>query len=312
MNSYKIYLTQNHRPLTMNLTKLSVILLLIITVLTTACNPHGKNGNEPKLFVDFDSISVRLKYAECVFTIPSPQQTSELIKNCNLEFNPDLLAPNDKESEYNTTFKKSLALGIWGTNISYLNLYNQKELAIKYLESIKQTLSDMEIYPFIDNKLVNKLMDNFGNNDSITFYLAELYQQSNNLLESNERRDLCALIIAGGWIESFYYLTSLYESTKDDRLFQSLLFQGELLGNLIKVLSPFYKKSSEYTHLVDELITISYEFEVIDKENRTHSVNTDTILKFTRINNETQYILSGSKLERLHKMVSEFRNKIVN
>lgn len=296
----------------MNLSKSSVILLLFFSVFVAACNTHGKYSNEPKLFADFDSISVRLKYAECVFTIPSPQQTSELIKNCNLQFNPDLLAPTDKESEYNTTFKKSLALGIWGANISYLNLYKQKELAIKYLENIKHTLSDMEIYQLIDNGLVNKLMDNFGNNDSITFYLAELYQQSNNLLESNERRDLSALIVAGGWIESFYYITSLYESSKDDRLFQTLLFHGELLDNLIKMLSPFYKKSSEYTDLVDELVTISYEFEAIDKVTRTHSVNTDTILTITRINNETQYILTGSKLERLHKMVSAFRNKIVN
>ncbi|HEX2936524.1 MAG TPA: hypothetical protein VHO72_14305 [Bacteroidales bacterium] len=296
----------------MNLSKLSVILWLSFAVFVTACNLHGKNSNEPKLFVDFDSISVHLKYADCAFTIPSPQQTSELIRICNLEFNPNLLAPTDKESEYNTTFKKSLALGIWGANISYLNLYRQKELANKYFHSIKRTLIDMEIYPLIDNKLADKLMDNFGDNDSITYYLAELYRQSSNLLESNERRDLNALIIAGGWIESFFYITSLYESTKDERLFQTLLYQGELLGNLIKILSPFYKKSPEYTNLVDGLIKISYEFEVIDKENRTNSIKTDTILKFTIINNDAKYILTGSKLERLHKMVSAFRNKTEN
>lgn len=295
----------------MNLSKL-LNLLFIFSLIFAACNTHGKLSNEPKLFVDFDSISIRLKYAESVFAIPSPNQTTELIRACKLEFNPNLLAPADKESEYNTTFKKSLALGIWGANISYLNLYNQKELAIKHLENIKHTLTDMEIYPLIDNNLLNKLMDNFGNNDSITYYLAELYRQSNNLLEDNERRDLSALIIAGGWIESFYYITSLYENTKDNRLFQTLLFQGELLSNLIKILSPFYKKSSEYTELIDELINISYEFEVIDKVSRTNSVNTDTILNFTQINNQTKYILTGSKLERLHKMVSAFRNQIVN
>jgi hypothetical protein len=296
----------------MKLTKIPVLFALTFSILSTGCNLRGRQNSGPDLFVDFDSISVRLKYAECLFTIPSPNQTSELIKKCNLEFNPELLAPTNKASDYNTTFKKSMALGFWGANISYLNLYRQKELAIKYFSNIKSTLNEMEIYPLIDQKLPDKLLDSFGNNDSVTFYLAELYRTSNYLLETNERRDLTALIIAGGWIESFYYITSLYETTKDSRLFQDILYQGELLNNLIKILSPFYEKSPEYTNLVDDLISISYEFDVIDKINRTNSVNTDTILKFTRINNETHFILTGSKLERLFKLVSALRNRMIN
>ncbi len=295
----------------MKLFKIFVLFALTFSFLYAGCNFQGNNSNEPELFVDFDSISVRLKYAESVFTIPSPNQTSELIKNCKLEFKPELLAPTNKASDYNTTFKKSLVLGVWGANISYLNLYRQKELALKYFHNVQGTLTDMEIYPLIEKELANKLVESFGNNDSVTFYLAELYSNSNSLFESNERKDISALIIAGGWIESFYYITSLYESSKDDRLFQYILYQGELLNNLIKLLAPFYEKSPEYTNLIDELISISYEFDVIDKTSRTNSVNTDTILNFTRINNETQFVLTGSKLERLHKMVSAFRNSII-
>jgi hypothetical protein len=193
-----------------------------------------------------------------------------------------------------------------------LNLYQQKEAANKYLLNIKTTLIDLEIYQSIDKTLIDNLMRDFGNNDSVTYYLAELYRTSNHILKSNEHSDLSALLIAGGWIESFYYLTSLYTQTKNEQLFEVILYQGEILNNLLKILSPFYEKSIEYTEFIDGLISISYEFDVIDKISKTNHIQTDTISHITNIDNTAHFILSGSKMGDLYQIVSAFRNKILN
>jgi hypothetical protein len=285
--------------------------LITLLFLFSCDSQRTKNGSSTPSF-ETDSISLKLKYAENSFVVPSPNQTSLLLKKSNIQYYDNLVAPPGTIEKYTTTSKRALALGIFGADLSYLNLYGQRETAMKYLQNVQSLMNDLEILSSIDKTVLKKIESNFGNNDSVLYYLADLYKSSDLLLKANDRRDICSLIIAGGWIESFYFLTEINSRTHKDDIFTLVLYQSDILDNLIKLLSPYYEKSSDFTSLIDDLVNIAYEFDVVDKVQITTKVETDTIQKLTRIQNQAKNILTGSKLDSLGRYASGLRNKILN
>jgi hypothetical protein len=288
------------------------VLTAFIVFALTSCFGDKPNTTDQSLALDFDSVSVKLKYSETLFVIPSPDQTTALLKKCHIGFRQNILASKINPEAYTTTLKKALILGVTGADLSYLNLYSQKELASKYLGNLQMLMNDLDLTQYLDLKTVDKLSDNFGNHDSVLYYISGLFKQCDRFLKLNDRRDIGALIIAGGWIESFYFLTELYSETKSAQLHELILYQKDILNNLVKIISPFYEKTTEYKELIDDMINLAYEFDVVDKTSKINSILTDTVARKTTINNETQYMLTGSKLDGIITSIRNLRNKLIS
>jgi len=284
-------------------------ILCIIALLSFSCLGEKKSNQSGALDFETDSTSLNLKYAETIFTIPSPSQTLFLLKNLNQEFNPSIISLPNKPEKYNTTFNRSIMLGIWGADISYLNLYNQKELGIQYLQNMMKLLDEMDLTEPFDGDFFKRVETNFGNNDSVSLYLSEAFRKCDEYLKFNDQQEIGTLIITGGWIESFYFLINLYDNTNDKQIFALILYHKEIIDNLIKLLSPLYNKSIEYTDLIDDITNIAYEFDVIDTEKGIDIINSDSINNKTIVKNKLNFILSGSKPDKLAKLVEDLRNK---
>jgi hypothetical protein len=284
---------------------------LLIILINSSCRNEKHRNSSSGISVNMDSTYLKLIYAEAIFTIPSPNQTLVLLKETNTEFNPELLSSALKLEKYNTTFKKSLVLGVLGADISYLYLYSQKEIALHYLDNIHSLLENLEITKPFQPAFFKKIEENFGNNDTVLIYLSELYRKCDEYLKYNDRNEIGTLIIAGGWIESFYILTKLYSKTNDKRLFTLILYQKEIINNLIKILSPLYKKSTEYKGLIDDITDIAYEFDVVDSKESIIDIFSDTTQNITFVKNETKYVLSGSQLEGLLTLALKLREKYI-
>lgn len=289
--------------------KLLTPLLLLEFLLS--CGNENRTATSSSPAFETDSVSLRLKYAETSFVVPSPSQTSILLKKSNVQFNDNLLSPLNSLEKFTTTTKKSLALGIYGADLSYLNLYEQKESAIRYLQNIQSLLNDLQISPSIDRSILKKIEANFGNNDTVLQYLASLYDNTDLYLKANDRKDICSLVVAGGWIESFYFLTEIYDQTHKEDIFTLILYQSYILDNVIKLLSPYYEKSPEYTQLIDALVNIAYEFDVVDKVQSITKTETDPVKRLTIVQNQAKHSLTGSKLDNLVKYADNLRNKII-
>jgi hypothetical protein len=287
---------------------LKTFFLPITILLLFSCGSRNeKRANIISL--DIDSVSLKLKYADAIFTIPSPNQTLLLLKNYDGSFNINILGPAAKTEKYTTTFKKSIVLGMYGADVCLLNLYNQKELALHYLTNIKNMVEDLNLGESIPENFFNKIEEHFGNNDTVINYLAILYKECDEYLKNNDRYDIGSLIITGGWIESFYILTNLYSKNKDQKLFALILYQKEVIDNLIKLLAPLYNANGEYKNLIDDLTNIAYEFDVIDTNQTINSIFSDTLNKTTTVRNESEFQLTGSQLENIHLLAQKIRDK---
>ena len=113
---------------------LQIVVIIISLLLSYSCSDaaRSKNNTDSKT----DSTSRKAKSLENEFTVPSPDQTVYLINKYNVEFDERLLCPLKDIESLNTTFDKSLIMGMWGADLSYLALHDQKEQCRKYLGKI--------------------------------------------------------------------------------------------------------------------------------------------------------------------------------
>jgi hypothetical protein len=287
------------------------VLIFLIGFLLFSCSTNTKTTVNSTSLFESDSISLKIRFSETFFVVPSPYMVSFLIKKSNVAFDNRLLTPNSDVQKYTTTQKKSLVLGMYGADLSYLNIYERRDLVVLYISTITTLMEDIGINQSGDNVLLAKIGANIGENDSVISAIAQLYRNSDRFLKDNDRRDVCNLIIAGGWIESFWFLTQLYHKTGQDDIFSLILYQSDVLDKLIKLLSPYYEKSKEFTNLTDQLVTIANEFDVMDKLQLKPVVDTDTVNRITTVHNQIRIKLTGSKLDNIVRLVSELRNNLL-
>lgn len=266
-------------------------------------NTNGQNINQGPELVEFGGT---------LFSIPSPYQIAVLVKDLNLEYNKDFLNPTTNMSKYTNNFKKALNLGVFGANLGYLNIYEQTPDAINYFGVIKKLSEDLDLLGAFDAQTINRIETNMGNKDSLMFIMSNTYRKSDAYLKANDRTDVGVLILAGGWIEGLNILCNL---AIQDPLQQEIIYriaeQKHPLENMIKILSPYYNETKEYTELIEALIDLAYEFDGIDINYTYEAPEVDVENKLTVINSKSEVIISDEQLKTIYKKIDEIRKTII-
>ena len=290
--------------------KLFVILFASSVVLS--CSSKKEKQEEEKMPIrEIDTTTVLLKINNTLFTLPSPYQATYSIKNGDIEFNKSLLNPPGNVSNYTTNFQQAINLGIYGTDLGYLNVYDQIPDVISYFTVIKKLSQELGIQNALQVDIIDKIENNIDNQDSLLHYLTGTYRQFDSYLKSNNRKDIGVLIITGGWIESIYILSNNAVNSKNRQLINRLGEQKHPLDNLIEILSPFYYKSKEFSVLIDDLVDLAYEFDGIIFSYSYYDSEVQEDKQHTLVNSQSNVIISEYHLETIANKISSIRNKII-
>lgn len=291
--------------------KLFVILFASSIVLSCSSKKEKQEEEEKMPIKEIDTTTVLLKINNTLFTLPSPYQATYSIKNGDIEFNKSLLNPPGNVSNYTTNFQQAINLGIYGTDLGYLNVYDQIPDVISYFTVIKKLSQELGIQNALQVDIIDKIENNIDNQDSLLYYLTGTYRQFDSYLKSNNRKDIGVLIITGGWIESIYILSNNAVNSKNRQLINRLGEQKHPLDNLIEILSPFYYKSKEFSVLIDDLVDLAYEFDGIIFSYSYSDSEVQEDKQHTLVNSQSNVIISEYHLETIANKISSIRNKII-
>jgi len=247
-----------------------------------------------------------------LFSIPSPYQISLLIKKKHLDFNEEMINPIENVSNYTSNFKKALNLGVLGSDLAYLNIYEQTPIAVKYFSKIKTLSQELDISSGFDKDVVERIDKNMGNQDSLLVIISNSYRKADKFLKENNRNDLGVLILTGGFVESLYLISQLsIDNENDQELLYRIGEQKNPLENLIKIISPYYNQTEEYTRLSDMLIDLAYDFDGIDINYSYEKPTVDVKNKLTIINSKSEVIITKEQLATIREKVKKLRNFII-
>jgi hypothetical protein len=284
-------------------------------ILLAACG--GDNNNSDSVSADSTSTEMNdpnksnlIEVEGQVFSIPSPVQTALLIKEVGTTYNKDILNDPKKATNYTTSAKKALNLGVYGADLGYVTIYDQTQDAISYLTSIKTMADELGVTSAFDLTLMERFEKNMGNQDTLLALVSDAYRAADDFLKNNERNDVAALILAGGWVESLFFALDAANKTKNKEIIRRVGEQKNTLSNLIKILQPYYSKP-EVSELVDELNDLKTIYDQVEITYEYQEPITDAQNRITTITSKTDVKISDEQLNAISEKINVIRENLI-
>ena len=293
-------------------TTLSFLSILSLTLLIIASCGGSKTDEKDQIDKDIldPNRSLNTNFDGKIFSIPSPVQTAMLIKQANLPFSHELLNPISNSSKYTTEYLQALNLGIYGTDLGYSSLYQQKNVSLKYLSVVEKMTSELGLEGAFDKKFMSRFESNSDNQDSMMVIVADAFKKADNFLKNSNRKPTSSLILTGGWIESLYFACELNSKKSNAKIIERIGEQQQTLNTIIEILTEYNKAGSNDDLIADlkglkvllDQVVINYEF-VAPK--------TDEKSKTTTLQHNITVKISPDVLKQITAKVKTIRENII-
>lgn len=288
----------------------SLAIIASTSLILGGCADEAKlDGEVEEVVVDETAANV-LELGNTVFCIPSPVQTAILVKEVGAAYDRTLMNDADNHSSYSTDFQKALNLGVYGADLGYSTIYEQPQDGISYFKTVQSLADDIGVASAFSPSLMARVSNNLGNQDSLLGLVGSAYASLNAFLQENDRDDVCALVLAGGWIESTYFVTSISGSLESQELVNRLAEQKTTLENLIKLIEPYYN-DPQFTELLDEMYDLSSDFDQVVLEYVYEKPTVDEEKKKCMINSTSNVIISQELISSIRAKIEALREQVI-
>ncbi len=286
------------------------LLFLLLGGLLFSCNNPEEISNEDDISQEVtELLEEDFSQAKQVFySLPSPIETAMLIKRAGANYDESLLNKISNIPNYTTTLSKAINLGIYGADLSFVSMFNQSQACVKYLSATKKLANALGILHAVDNSYITRMENNINNKDSLMYIISETFMNSNSFLKENQRPELAAIILAGGWLEGLYIATEITKNTEDKTELKTRIIDQRLpLETLLGLFSKYDKdKNIEMIKKDFEQIQSIYNDIEISTSEITKELNAKT--NVTSLKSKTTSNFSEKDFSKLAQLVTKIRN----
>lgn len=285
-------------------------LFFICGTLIAACTGDPENQD----VIDQDALdpnsSLNTVFDGKIFSIPSPVQTAYLIKSLNLPFDATLLSDDKAVGNYVTDHKQALNLGIYGTDLGYSALYDQKSTTMRYLRSVEKLTSELGLEAAFDTSFLKRFEENNGNEDSMITLMSDAFRKADNFLKHANRKSTAALILTGGWIESIYFACQLNEKKASPDIQRRIGEQKQSLASIIAILTE-YNKGGSNDGLIAEMKDLQVSFDKIELVYEYAAPETDKEKHLTTFHHTLDIKMENGVLNEIKTKIEAIRANII-
>ncbi len=230
----------------------------------TGCNTGQRQEATDLLSDSLVASKVRLDdrmVGEMISSIPNPVEMSSLLQKSGVVYSQELLNPSGNINNYNTNFKRALNLGVYGTDLVYMNIYDRTISTLSYLSNVRELASDLRVSQFFDYETLNRLSESSRNIDSVLFITNSGFDDMSRYLIDQGRSNISVLISYGTWIESLYIATNVkIVPPNKENIYTRIGEQKKVLDNMYLLLHT-YREDPNFTELLEDLSLLRKEFD---------------------------------------------------
>jgi len=299
--------------------KKQLLKLVVISIgfLTLSCGPEKKASDEFSEIGKSDSTG-QINEAtselaiEVIKSIPPPVEMSTIIKSTGASYNSDILNATENYEKYNTNFLKSVNLGIYGADLGYINIYNHKEDALSYLNTVIKLSEDLKVGQFFDFETIKRIANNNNNLDSLVNITTSNFEKMNNYLQEQNRSNISMYILTGGWLEALNVASKVALAEKSQALFDKIGEQKIVLDQILLLLS-FYKSDPNAASLSKDLTELKNMYNEVKIETvyaEPTMVEENGVL-VVKDNSKTNIIITEQTVGKILTTVVKIRTKII-
>lgn len=223
------------------------ITLLLMIALVVACKMGGGTGNSEgtdsinlgdvkPLVHTYDTLGEGLPI---FYNMYLSVELSTLFQASGAVFKSEVLNPTEKMTDYVTSSKKALNLGIYAVDLTYAKAFEQFDAAAKYFNAMEKMAEELGIPADYFESSAQRFDKNINMPDSLMVIANEVYMATDSYLRENERYAAAGQIILGGWIEALHLAVDMANSTRDIDVIERLAEQKASLANVIAMLNDY-------------------------------------------------------------------------
>ena len=243
-----------------------LFLVPIAVLIFAGCG--GCSGNKgDELTVVEDPSDGPLELAEDVMSnviqnISSPVEMANMIKSSSVGFSQRILNNPDFVSKYETTFKKALNLGVFSSDLGYINIFDKNNIVVSYLMAAKTLADGLRVGQFFDYEALRNVATNSSNLEALMEMSISSFNKIDYYLREQRRSEVSTLIITGAWIEGMYLSAMVYNEAKDKQMADRIAEQKHVV-EILEIVLDNYRSQPNFPSLVDGISALSSAYNAI-------------------------------------------------
>ncbi len=270
--------------------KPALIILFSLTLIFTFSCKKEKKQEEKVIHPVINEENPELK----VFPLPTPYEVTEIITKAKVSFDPNLLNSIKKDKTYLTAKAQAINMGIYGTDLSYANVFNQPLIVKEYFNAIKYLADELGLNLLFTDDFLSRIDENINNPDSLYKIATETYYKTYSYLVDRGKSDVASVVLAGSFVEGLYLALKSAEKASDPQIIHTKVAEQKFASQqLVNLLDQHSQLSDMAKEVLEEIRPI------------------DAILRKVKYQNDTP-VFSTKDIEMLKTAVYKTRNKFVN
>ena len=202
--------------------------------------------------------------AQNVFnSMPDRKLILKLIEENEIEYDPQFLNDPNSVSKYSIEFYKAVNLGIYGSDLSIANSFDQTQESMVFLKCVNSLAVNIGVNNAFDQVMFDRMEANRENKDSTLEIITNAFKKADQILKINNRPATSAVILAGSWIEGMYVSCQMAQTINNEKIIKTIIDQNESLKNLIIMLDAS-NLAPETEYIVTDLKSIREAFIVAE------------------------------------------------
>ncbi len=286
------------------------LLLLLFLLFLNACKEQPRPTAEPFRYTE-ELKSKNNEVSEVIYSMHLPTDMAGLFNRTGTNYDPAIPAPINSITLYTNPEKIALMLGVYGVNITYMKLLGQTIPAAQYYKAI-ETLSDKIGIPqtiFEESSLY--LEKYFAEEDSLSAVIETIYRKTDRFFRENNRDNLAALSLTGGWIEAMYVGIKIYEADNGNQVMAERLLQQKYSLNSIYTILSNHQESLEVKEYLLMIKKIRKVFDRVEIRYQKKGFNLDTTQKKIQTYN-TLIRYDEETMDDLARIIPLVRNSVIS
>lgn len=253
-------------------------LIVAVTALFTACGSEPPPQETLKVDNAADSAAQaeRVRKTKNIFyNIPSPMETAGLLKKAGAKYNSKILNDVKNVDKYTAASKQAINLGVYGADLSYASVFNHTQESMFYTSCAKKLADRLGVSNAFNDSTLEVMQEHQNDRDALLDVVSETYWNVDAYLKENDRHNISALMIAGGWIEGLYIATEVAKTNDSPELRQRIAEQKLSLNDLIDLVDSYNVQDATLETVKTDLDALRVLFEEVKQSAGESTISED-------------------------------------
>jgi hypothetical protein len=278
-----------------------------LLALLTACGGEQTSGS-----TGTDSLDVNLadEVQRQVRSFPSPVQLAALLKQAGAQYNGGLLHPENRVSSYQTTTPQALNLGVYSADMAYANIFEQRQVASRYLAAVRSLSSKLGLDGVFGRNLEDRVRANEQNQDSLVAIFSETLAEIKTRLHENQQPQILNFMFVGGFVEGLHLAIGTYKARPNEQLLKSIGEQKFNIEQLMEYVEPL-KTEAGFAEVHAQLVKLKAVFDQVTITYTAPTGESNTQGEVVRVQNQNNVQITPEVVQQLEATLAPLRKQIV-